>query len=158
MRTDPTDTGGLFVGRRPGTGPVRYRALPPPGSPARRRIDAAFSYVLLAVMFLIGLSYWGPIPFASLWVGSQAQYLLDSPGAGILVSFIFVLVLLFGGLALMRRLDRAWILVRRAAGHDQKEGVLGLMFGITCVVGAASFAVWLILFSGAELAPVGIRF
>jgi len=24
-RNDPTDTGGLFIGRRPGTGPVRYR-------------------------------------------------------------------------------------------------------------------------------------
>ena len=25
MRTDPTDNGGLFVGRRPGTAPIRYR-------------------------------------------------------------------------------------------------------------------------------------
>ena len=28
MRTDPTDTGGLFVGRRPGTAPVRFRGVP----------------------------------------------------------------------------------------------------------------------------------
>ena len=25
MRTDPTDNGGLFIGRRPGTAPIRYR-------------------------------------------------------------------------------------------------------------------------------------
>ena len=25
---DPTDTGGLFVGRRPGTAPLKYRAQP----------------------------------------------------------------------------------------------------------------------------------
>ena len=31
MKTDPTDTGGLFVGRRPGTRPIRYRALPERG-------------------------------------------------------------------------------------------------------------------------------
>lgn len=121
-------------------------------------MDAVISYLIMLVMFLIGLSYWGPIPFASLWVGSQAQYLTGSAGAGILTAFIFVLALLLGGLALMRRLDRAWILVRRAAGHDQRDGILSVMFGVTCVVGAASFAVWLILFSGAELAPVGIRF
>ena len=34
MRTDPTDTGGLFVGRRPGTAPTRYRAQPERGSAA----------------------------------------------------------------------------------------------------------------------------
>ena len=28
MKTDPSDTGGLFVGRRPGTRPVKYRRLP----------------------------------------------------------------------------------------------------------------------------------
>ena len=28
MRTDPSDTGGLFAGRRPGTAPVRFRAIP----------------------------------------------------------------------------------------------------------------------------------
>ena len=37
MKTDPTDTGGLFVGRRPGTAPVRYRALPERGSESRQR-------------------------------------------------------------------------------------------------------------------------
>ena len=36
---DPTDTGGLFVGRRPGTAPVRYRDDLEPSSEARRRVD-----------------------------------------------------------------------------------------------------------------------
>ena len=40
MRTDPTDTGGLFVGRRPGTAPTRYGAGPRLAGPARRRLDA----------------------------------------------------------------------------------------------------------------------
>ena len=34
-RNDPTDTGGLFIGRRPGTAPVQYRTPPERGS-ARR--------------------------------------------------------------------------------------------------------------------------
>ena len=39
-RNDPTDTGGLFIGRRPGTGPVHYRGEPERGgaaAPAGRR-------------------------------------------------------------------------------------------------------------------------
>ena len=34
VRTDPTDTGGLFVGRRPGTAPTRYAAPPERGGRA----------------------------------------------------------------------------------------------------------------------------
>ena len=37
MRTDPSENGGLFVGRRPGTAPVRFRALPKRGSEMRQR-------------------------------------------------------------------------------------------------------------------------
>ena len=51
--------------------------------------------------------------------------------------------LLFGALSLLRRLDKAWILVRRAAGHDQRGGVLGRVFAITAVVCAAVFLLWL---------------
>ena len=61
-------------------------------------------------------------------------------------------------LVAMKRVDRVWILVRRSAGHDQREGVLGRVFGFTCAVGAAAFSVWLLLFSGAHLAPTGIHF
>ena len=39
MRSDPSETGGLFVGRRPGTAPTRFSALPERGSSARQRID-----------------------------------------------------------------------------------------------------------------------
>ena len=31
-RNDPTDTGGLFIGRRPGTAPLRYKARPGSGA------------------------------------------------------------------------------------------------------------------------------
>ena len=158
MRTDPTETGGLFVGRRPGTGPIRYRALPPEGTNARRRVDVFVSYLLAFVMGLIALSYWGPIPVAGLWVGSQIAYLADSLGAGILSAFIFILALLMLGLVVLKRMDRLWILARRSAGHEQTEGIISRIFAVTCVIGAVTFSIWLIGFSGAELSPVGIRF
>jgi hypothetical protein len=109
-------------------------------------------------MGLIALSYWGPIPVAGLWVGSQIAYLADSLGAGILCAFLFILGLLMFGLVILKRLDRIWILVRRSGGHDQTEGIIGRLFGVTCLIGAVSFSIWLIGFSGAELTPVGIRF
>ena len=73
MRTDPSETGGLFVGRRPGTAPVRFRALPKRGSDLRRRFDGSLAGILLAAMMLLCLLCWGPIPLACLWLGSQAR-------------------------------------------------------------------------------------
>jgi hypothetical protein len=148
MRSDPSDTGGLFVGRRPGTAPVRFRALPERGGELRRRVDGSLAGILLAAIVGLSLLCWGPIPLACLWIGSEADYLTGSVSLGILVSFICLFGLLFGALAVLRRLDNAWILVRRAAGHDQRGGALGRVFAITAIVGAALFAVWFLVIHG----------
>jgi hypothetical protein len=148
MRTDPSDNGGLFVGRRPGTAPVHYRTLPQRAGELRERVDGSFATVILAAMVLLSLLCWGPIPVACLWIGSEVDYLTGSVGLGILVAFVALFALLFGTLALLRRLDNAWILVRRAAGHDQRGGVLGPIFGITAVVCAAIFVVWFLILHG----------
>ncbi len=97
---------------------------------------------------LLSLLCWGPIPVACLWVGSEANYLTGSVGFGILVAFVGLFALLFGALALLRRLDNSWILVRRAAGHDQRTGVLGRVFAITAVVCASSSSLWFVVIHG----------
>jgi hypothetical protein len=148
MRSDPSDNGGLFVGRRPGTAPVRFRALPERGGELRQRLDGSFAGVLLAAIILLSLLCWGPIPLACLWLGSQADYLSGSVSFGILVSFIGLFALLFGTLALLRRLDNAWILVRRAAGHDQRTGAMARVFGITAVVCGVVFTFWFVVIHG----------
>ncbi len=148
MRSDPSDNGGLFVGRRPGTAPVRFRALPQRGGELRQRIDGSLAGVLLTAITLISLLCWGPIPLACLWLGSEADYLSGSVGLGIFVSFLGLFTLLFGTLSLLRRLDNAWILVRRAAGHDQRTGVLGRIFAVTAAVGALIFGVWFLIIHG----------
>jgi hypothetical protein len=148
MRSDPSDTGGLFVGRRPGTAPVRFRALPERGSPARQRVDRYFSRGIAAAIFVLSLLCWGPIPLACLWIGSQVNYVSGSVSLGILTSFIGLFVLLFGALIILRRLDHAWILVRRAAGHDQRNGVLGPIFGTTAAIVAAGFMFWFMVIHG----------
>jgi hypothetical protein len=148
MRTDPSDNGGLFVGRRPGTAPVRFRELPERGGELRQRVDGSLANMLLAAITFVSLLCWGPIPLACLWIGSQADYLSGSVGIGILVAFAGLFGLLFGALALLRRLDTSWILVRRAAGHDQRAGALGRVFAITAVVCGIAFAVWFVVIHG----------
>ena len=148
MRSDPSDNGGLFVGRRPGTAPVRFRALPERGGELRQRVDGSLAGFLLAGMTALSLLCWGPIPLACLWLGSQADYLSGSVSLGILISFIGLFSFLFGALSLLRRLDQAWILVRRAAGHDQRSGVLGRIFAITAAVCAVIFAFWFLVIHG----------
>ena len=147
-QNDPADNGGLFVGRRPGTAPVRFRELPTRGSALRRRFDGSLAGILFGAMIVLSLLCWGPIPLACLWLGSQADYLSGSVSLGILVSFAGLFGFLFGALALLRRLDEAWVLVRRAAGHDQRSGVLGRIFGMTAIVCALAFAFWFIVIQG----------
>src|SRR3979409_1325099 len=120
MRTDPSDNGGLFVGRRPGTAPVHFRTLPERGSERRQRVDGSLANGMLAAMTVLSLLCWGPIPLACLWLGSEANYLSGSVSVGILVAFAALFGLLFGTLSVLRGLDAAWILVRRAAGHADR--------------------------------------
>lgn len=148
MRSDPSETGGLFVGRRPGTAPVRFRALPQRGSASRQRIDRYLANGLLAGLILGSLLCWGPIPLACLWVGSQVSYLTGSIFFGIFTALVALFVLLFGVLIGLRRLDDAWILVRRAAGYDQRTGALGRVFAVTAAICAAAFTFWLLLIHG----------
>jgi len=91
---------------------------------------------------------WGPIPLACLWLGSQANYLSGSVSLGILVSFAALFALLFGALSLMKRADSAWILVRRAAGYDQRTGMLGRIFAVTAIVCAVAFMLWFLVIHG----------
>jgi hypothetical protein len=148
VRTDPTENGGLFVGRRPGTAPVRFRALPKRGSEMRQRMDGSLATVLVVAMTVLCLLCWGPIPVACLWLGSEMQYLTGSVSLGILAAFALLFALLFGVLVLLKRLDAMWILVRRAAGHDQRTGVLGRIFAATAVVCVAIFLVWFLIIHG----------
>jgi hypothetical protein len=157
MKTDPTDTGGLFLGRRPGTRPIKYRDIPERGDSARQRRDAMLAVAILALMTVIGVSFWGPVPAGCLWIGSRFNYWTDSTGVGIVTAFAAMLLALFMGLAAMKRLDQAWILVRRAAGHDQTEGVIGRIFAVSAAIGVVLFTIWLLVFAGLgpSIAPNG---
>jgi hypothetical protein len=154
-RNDPTDTGGLFIGRRPGTGPLKYRTTPERGGERRRHADAALAATVLALIVLLCLTLWGPQPVAWLWVGSQVDYRSGSVTAGIAVAFAGMIGTLMLTLALATRLDHAWRILRRAAGNDQVDGVLVRIFSTTAVVAGLVFLVWFVVLQGPapSLAP-----
>jgi hypothetical protein len=154
MRSDPSETGGLFVGRRPGTAPTHFRTPPERGSSVRQRVDDSLANLLIAGIAFLSLLCWGPIPIACLWIGSQIDYHSGSVSFGIFSAFVALFALLFGALALMRRLDNAWILVRRAAGHDQRTGVLGRVFAGTAVFCALAVLFWFVIIHGPGLSLV----
>jgi hypothetical protein len=145
---DPTDTGGLFVGRRPGTAPLKYRAQPVTAGPGRRTADKFLSGLILTVETLLCLTLWGPQPAGWLWVGSQVDYKTNSVALGIVVAFAGMLTTLFFTLSLARRLDYAWRLVRRAAGYEQKKGALEWIFVISLAIAGTAFLIWFFIIEG----------
>jgi hypothetical protein len=153
---DPTDTGGLFVGRRPGTAPVRYRDVEP-SSERRRRMDEWLAHGLLAVECVLCLSLFGPQPLAWLWIGSQVDYLTGYVTAGIATVLLGCLASLMLTIAAAKRVDHAWKLVRRAAGHRQDHGALERIFASCVGVALVAFTIWFLIIEGPgpSLAPGG---
>jgi hypothetical protein len=151
---DPTDTGGLFIGRRPGTAPVRYREVEP-SSERRKRADGLLAHGLLAIELLLCLSLFGPQPLAWLWIGSQVQYLTGYVTAGIATILLGCLASLMLTMALAKRVDHAWKLVRRAAGHRQERGALERIFAASVGIALILFAFWFFVIQGPgpSLAP-----
>jgi hypothetical protein len=154
-KNDPTDTGGLFIGRRPGTAPLRYRRRPVTAGAGRRRADSALATFVLVVETLLCLTLWGPQPAGWLWVGSQVDYQTDSVSLGILSAFAGMLLTILLTLVLAKRLDTAWKLVRRAAGHEQQRGALERIFIVSLAIAGTAFLFWFLVIEGPgpQIAP-----
>ena len=152
---DPTDTGGLFVGRRPGTAPVRYRDEKQDPTARQRRRDAVVAHLLLALELVLCLILFGPQPAAWLWIGSQVQYQTGYVTAGISTIMLGCLASLMLTMAAAKRVDHAWKLVRRAAGHRQDRGALERIFALSVGVALVLFTIWFLVIEGPgpSLAP-----
>ena len=152
---DPSDTGGLFIGRRPGTAPLRYRDKPPEAGKGRQRADRGFAAFLLFVETVLCVSLWGPQPVGWLWVGSRVNYWTDSVSLGIISAFLGMLLSLFVTLVIAKRVDHAWKLVRRASGIRQEKGALERIFLVSAMVVGSVFMFWFFFIEGPgpSLAP-----
>ena len=52
------------------------------------------------------------------------------------------------GLMILKRLDHLWILIRRAAGFDQRAGPLVPLFALCAVLGVIGFSIWFLVING----------
>jgi len=135
---------------------VRYPELEP-ASQRRRRWDALLAHGLLAVELLLCLTLFGPQPLAWFWIGSQVDYQTGYVTAGIATIMLGCLASLLLTMTLAKRVDHAWKLVRRAAGHRQERGALERIFAISVAVAFVIFTVWFLVVQGPgpSLAPSG---
>ena len=145
---DPTDTGGLFIGRRPGTAPLRYRGTPERAGVRRQLADRMLAIAILVLETLVLLTLWGPQPIGWLWVGSQVNYLTGSVEAGIVAAFAGMCATLMLTLAVAKRIDHAWKLARRAAGYDQQSGAIERIFVASVAIGFVLFLIYFFVIQG----------
>jgi hypothetical protein len=148
-RTDPTESGGLFVGApREGRRGLRYRGAPQRAGAARQRADRLVAGAILALEMLLCLSLFGPQPLFWFWFGSQVQYWTGSVSAGIATILIGSLASLMITVGIGKRVDDWWKLVRRAAGHDQQDGALERIFAVSVGVALVLFMIWFLIIQG----------
>ena len=145
---DPTDNGGLFLGRRPGTAPLRYRSRPVTAGAGRRGADRALAAAILAVETLVLATVWGPQPVAWLWAGSKVGDVTGSNDIGIFAGLAGLAFTLVATLVIAKWLDDAWKLVRRAAGHEQRGALERVMIASLLIVVAC---VTVLLLAGGSL-------
>jgi hypothetical protein len=133
---------------------VRYHEVEP-ASDRRRLADNLLAHALLAVELVLCLSLFGPQPLGWLWVGSHVDYLTGYVTAGIATIMLGCLASLMLTMAGAKRVDHAWKLVRRAAGHRQERGALERIFAASVAVAVVVFMAWFLIIEGPgpSLAP-----
>jgi hypothetical protein len=145
---DPSDTGGLFVGPRPGRAPVRVPKVASEASERRQRADRALAAMILGLETLLCLSLFGPQPAAWLWIGSQVEYLTGYVSLGFATIIVGCLSSLMLTLAAAKRLDHAWKLTRRAGGYRQERGAIEWIFAASVGVALVVFGFWFLVIQG----------
>ena len=115
------------------------------------------SAAILVAEALLLTTLWGPQPAGWLWIGSHVFHETGSVTFGIAVAFLGMLFTIFSTIKLAMVLDRAWKLVRRASGHDQRKGALERMVVVSMVIAGTAFFLWFLIVQGGPVidAPRG---
>ena len=114
----------------------------PDEGPRGRRAASAASLLLLVLEAIGTVLMWVPIPLAWFWIGARVYDVTGSifaDGVVVLGGFLATVILVMQVLA---RIDRAWVDLRRKAGHEQREGALNQVVVASATFGIIGFWVW----------------
>jgi hypothetical protein len=96
---------------------------------------------------------WAPIPIAWFWVGSRVYNATGSILADGMVALAGFLATAVIAMALLLRVDQAWIVLRRRSGYDQREGALTQVVIAAATVGILAFLLWYYVLERAFVIP-----
>ena len=102
---------------------------------------------LLVAQALANLALWVPLPLAVLWIASQIDYHSDSLMLGVAAGFAVLLVGVRVGVALVHRIDAAWL---EASTTQWRETALSYIAGSCAVIGGGGFGFWLMFVGGLQ--------
>jgi hypothetical protein len=85
---------------------------------------------------------WVPVPLAWFWVGARVYDVTGSVAADGGVAFFGFLATATLAMAVLRRVDAAWLALRRRAGHDQPQGALTQVVVVSGTFGILAFVLW----------------
>jgi hypothetical protein len=123
-----------------------------PNAPARVALNGACAG-LVFVELIVTLLMWAPIPAGWMWIGAQVYTATGSLFADGVVVMTGFLATITAAMAALNRLDRAWVSLRRRAGHQQRDGMLTRVVVFSATLGLIGFYVWYYLLSDAFVLP-----
>ena len=109
--------------------------------------------MILLVEAVGSLAMWTAIPLAWLWIGARVYTATGSLGADGAVAFFGSVGTILLMVASLRKIDGAWVALRRQAGHDQVEGMLSHLVVASVTIALVVFLAWYYLFSHAYVLP-----
>jgi hypothetical protein len=103
--------------------------------------------MLLGAQALANLALWVPLPLGVLWIASQVDYHSGSLLLGVAAGFAVLLVCVRAGVALVGRIDAAWLATSTAAWREE---ALGYIATSCAVIGGGGFGIWLLFIGGLQ--------
>lgn len=110
---------------------------------------------LSVVMGVIVMLVVGALPPGALWVVAQVPFLQERLFLALCVALGIILGVALGALGILTRMDRAWVLLRRAGGIEQKSGILPLIMAVGVGAAVVIGGIYLIFLGGLASAPMG---
>jgi hypothetical protein len=117
-----------------------------------RSADAACIALVVAEVAGTALM-WAAVPFLWFWVGERIGSATGSFGLALAGAFGGFVATVIAVAVALQRLDDRWVLLRRRASHDQRDGALPRVVVVSATIGLLVFFVWYYALSRAFIIP-----